>query len=213
MGKENFFVKTLLKLGEGNNAALVSSSIALAKGIFRPIFTMSDKKEKPETKKYTAIREGLTELIAIPIYLTSGKIAEKIIKKYENVEHYMDRARTLLVQENPSQKISDVEIAKKAEELKASLHPKIKAVLPFVGVGLSALVIIPAICSAVIKPIMQAIQKPSSQNDAGFKTNPADPLMNSNTGLKARNFIYNDNYHAMSAFNTNYKRGMKVGGV
>lgn len=215
MGQENFLVKALIKLGEGNNAALVSSSIAAAKGIFRPIFTMSDKKEKPETKKYTAIREFLTEFIAIPVYLASGKVAQAVIKKYDNVEHYMDRARKLLQQENPMKEIPVADISAKAEELKASLHPKIKSVAPFIGVGLSALIIIPAICSAVIKPLMGIIQKPSanSTQTTGLEAAPAKPLMEANTGLKARHFIYNDRYHNMSTFATNYVSGMKVGGV
>ena len=67
--------KLCLKLGEGSNAALVSSCIAAAKGIFRPIFTMMDKEQDEDTKKYTAIREALTEAIAIPVYWSSGKAA------------------------------------------------------------------------------------------------------------------------------------------
>lgn len=64
-----------------NTAILVASAVALFKGIFRPMFTMMDKKSDPETKKYAAIREGLTELIAIPVYvgipLGLGKFIEK----------------------------------------------------------------------------------------------------------------------------------------
>lgn len=59
-------------------------AIAIVKGICRPTFTMMDKKEKPETKKYTALREGLTELIAIPTYFACGELsawgAKKLIK-------------------------------------------------------------------------------------------------------------------------------------
>ena len=214
MGKENFVVKILTKLGEGNNAALVSSSIAAAKGIFRPIFTMSDKKEKPETKKYTAIREFLTEFIAIPVYLASGKVAQAVIKKYDNVEHYMARARKLLQHEHPMRPIPATEVSAKAEELKASLHPKIKSVAPFLGVGISALIIIPALCSLVIKPLMGFIQKPDNKSQSGNEK-PFMPLslIDGSSGLKAKHFIYNDRYHNMSTFATNYVSGMKVGGV
>ena len=128
MGQESFVIRTLKKLGEGSNAALVSSSIAAAKGIFRPIFTMSDKKEKPETKKYTAIREFLTEFIAIPVYLASGKVAQSVIKKYDNVKHYMDRAARLLQQENPMKEIPISEISAKAEEFKKRLEKIISEV-------------------------------------------------------------------------------------
>ena len=215
MGKGNFVVNILTKLGEGSNAALVSSSIAAAKGIFRPIFTMLDKSEKPETKKYTAIREFLTEFIAIPVYLASGKIAQSVVKRYEDVEYYMPRARRLLQQESPMREIPVEEFSKKALELKESLHPKIKSVAPFIGVGLSALIIIPAICSVVIKPLMGFIQKPGDNQSkiSNLDIKSDNPLMNANTSLKARHFIYNNNYYNMSTFSTNYTNGMKVGGV
>lgn len=66
------------KLGKSNKATYAVVAIACAKGIFRPLFTMSDKHENPDTKKYTAIREGLTEIVAIPTYLGVAKLAEKI---------------------------------------------------------------------------------------------------------------------------------------
>lgn len=83
-------IKTVLEhLGKNNNPAYVVVAIATAKGIFRPIFTMMDKKESPETKKYTALREGLTEVIAIPTYLLCGAIAGKgaaLIKEPEKAK-------------------------------------------------------------------------------------------------------------------------------
>ena len=48
------------------------------------MFTMMDKTENPETKKYTALREGLTEAIAIPAYWACGEIAGKLAKKAFN---------------------------------------------------------------------------------------------------------------------------------
>lgn len=70
-----------LSLGKNNKPTYVVMAIATAKGIFRPMFTMMDKKENPETKKYTAIREGLTEVIAIPSYLFCGELAAKLADK------------------------------------------------------------------------------------------------------------------------------------
>lgn len=64
-------------IGKDNNPAYAVVAIATAKGIFRPLFTMMDKKESPETKKYAALREGLTEVIAIPTYLLCGTLAGK----------------------------------------------------------------------------------------------------------------------------------------
>ena len=42
---------------------------------------MMDKTENPETKKYTALREGLTEVIAIPAYWACGELAGGLAKK------------------------------------------------------------------------------------------------------------------------------------
>lgn len=71
-------VKNLcVHLGKNNNPAYAVVAIAAAKGVCRPIFTMMDKKESPEAKKYTALREGLTEVIAIPTYLACGALAAK----------------------------------------------------------------------------------------------------------------------------------------
>lgn len=52
-------------------------AVASAELIFRPTFTMLDKKTPDETKKYTALREGLTELIAAPTYLALPILASK----------------------------------------------------------------------------------------------------------------------------------------
>lgn len=73
----NVIKKACESIGKDNNPAYVVVAIATAKGIFRPLFTMMDKKESPETKKYTALREGLTEVIAIPTYLACGALAGK----------------------------------------------------------------------------------------------------------------------------------------
>ena len=39
-------------------------------------------KEEPKTKKYTAIREGLTEIIAIPVYWGLGEGSAKLANKF-----------------------------------------------------------------------------------------------------------------------------------
>lgn len=63
-------------------ATIIACSIAVFKGIFRPIFTMMDKKSDPETKKYAAIREGLTEVAALPLYAVTPWAAGKLVEKY-----------------------------------------------------------------------------------------------------------------------------------
>lgn len=78
----NKFKNICLKLGENNKPTYVVMAIAAVKGICRPTFTMMDKKEEPKTKKYTAIREGLTEIIAIPVYWGLGEGSAKLANKF-----------------------------------------------------------------------------------------------------------------------------------
>lgn len=80
MGKPTFIEKVFKFMGDNpDSATIAAASIAVFKGIFRPMFTLMDKKSEPETKKYAAIREGLTEGIAIPIYLAVPTIGGKLI--------------------------------------------------------------------------------------------------------------------------------------
>lgn len=67
-------------LGENPNSAIyVAVAIAAFKGLFRPVFTLTDKKSDPQTKKYTATREALTELIAIPVYVAVPLLGKALI--------------------------------------------------------------------------------------------------------------------------------------
>lgn len=80
------FGNFLKKLGENSNTPTIAVClIAFFKGIFRPMFTLMDKKQNPESKKYAAFREGLTEVAALPIYATmpfiASWLAEKLAKK------------------------------------------------------------------------------------------------------------------------------------
>lgn len=69
-------------LGDNPSSAIwVACTIAAFKGVLRPVFTMRDKKSDPETRKYTAMREGLTEGIAIPVYALVPTLGSSIIKK------------------------------------------------------------------------------------------------------------------------------------
>lgn len=85
MGMSEKILNLCKKLGESNKATYAVVAIACAKGIFRPIFTMMDKHEEKETKKYAAIREGLTEVVAIPTYLGVGKLAEVVAGKLKGL--------------------------------------------------------------------------------------------------------------------------------
>ena len=81
MSINNIIKKICKSLGENNKPTYVVMAIATVKGICRPMFTMMDKTENPETKKYTALREGLTEVIAIPAYWACGELAGGLAKK------------------------------------------------------------------------------------------------------------------------------------
>lgn len=77
-----------------NSAIVVAVAIAVCKGIFRPIFTMHDKKSDLETKRYTAMRERLTELIAVPVYIAVPLIGGKLVveKCYKNASEITKKA-------------------------------------------------------------------------------------------------------------------------
>lgn len=92
MSNSSYTIKELIKdnlgntfryFGESENSATIAAcAIAVFKGIFRPVFTLMDKKSDPETKKYTALREGLTEVAALPIYAVTPWIIKALIEKF-----------------------------------------------------------------------------------------------------------------------------------
>jgi hypothetical protein len=146
----------LIKIGKNNSPTLVAMSIAAAKGVFRPAFTMMDKQESYDTKRYTAYREGLTELIAIPVYYMSGVISIAVPKNFMSRRIY-----NLYKSGDKSKEVE--EAVKHAENLAKVNLSKIKITSAFAGVCTSALLIIPLLCSATIKPIMTALEKKSSK--------------------------------------------------
>lgn len=164
---------TCKKLGENNKPTYVVMSIAAVKGVCRPMFTMMDKKENPETKKYTALREGLTEVIAIPAYWACGEAAGSLAKKF-----YKDNA-----------------IAKRAQTN-----------LMFLGVCTAALFIIPALCSSVIKPVMNAagLKAPKPEK----KDNLAE-LTFQNSIHKPQ--VHNNPYRSFGMYSVRPQTGMRVG--
>lgn len=162
------------KLGENNKPTYVVMSIAAVKGICRPTFTMMDKKEKPETKKYTALREGLTEVIAIPVYWACGEMAAKFGKYV--VSKSMDKKLAAL--EAKGEKYTpEVKQAMKNASIK-----KGQTGLMFIGVCTAALFVIPAVCSLVIKPIMNAIGLKAPDDDKKPKT--SDKKLDITEGVK-----------------------------
>jgi len=169
MGYQQKTVEILDKFARNLKPTHPVMAIATVKGICRPAFTMMDKNEKPETKKYTALREGITEAVAIPIYFVCGELAgigAKVLKKlYDN--HVVSKAQKM------AQKTGDIIDIKALEKLKQPEHvtAKIANNLRFLGVCAAALVVIPATCSVVIKPVVDKIIKPPEPIEPKIKSN------------------------------------------
>ncbi len=209
MGFQNFLRNVCSKLGENNKPTYAVVAIAAVKGICRPTFTMMDKTEKPETKKYTALREGLTELIAIPVYIGCGYLAGKcspIFTKNVKKEDFL----TNKVKQDIANGVSNEKITKAISNAEKQLEKyKIRATnnLRFIGVCAAALVAIPALCSITIKPVMSKILKMPKENteDNNLKQQvmqqPQQITNYTKPAVKLKTYI------------TAPQTGMKVGGV
>ena len=196
--------KILTKFGETASPTFVAMSIACAKGICRPAFTMMDTKESYETKRYTALREGLTELIAIPVYYLSGVISKFAAKKLAVPKNFMSKKMYKRYSAGDSSKevLTAVEHAKNLAKTNLS---KIETTAPFVGVGLSALLFIPLICSITIKPIMKTLETKNNKTTKKEIVNIAPP-QNKGTNNKP----YSENFKSLYSSNIH---GMIVGGL
>lgn len=206
MGFQNFLRNVCSHLGENNKPTYAVVAIAAVKGICRPTFTMMDKTEKPETKKYTALREGLTELIAIPVYLGCGYLAGKcspLFTKNVTKEDFLNsKIKQDIADGLKNEKITNA--LKSAEKQLEKYKMRATNNLRFIGVCTAALVAIPALCSATIKPVMSKILKmPTENTTTEHKTTiqPTPPVYNKKPAVKLQTF--------MAAPQT----GMKVGGV
>lgn len=140
---QNMLIKIINNLGKNNDATYAVIAIAIAKGIFRPIFTMMDKKEDYETKKYAAIREGLTECIAIPSYFVFPLIGRKLVDMLPNTTKAKSEA------------CFQKSLKKLCKDLTPLQVKNAKKTMSFLTVCITALVLIPTICSAAIKPIIR----------------------------------------------------------
>ena len=142
MGVKDVMKKIFVKLGENNKPTYAVMAIAVVKGIARPLFTMTDKHADPETKKYTAIREGLTEVVAIPTYYACGELTSKIGEKLK-FDHL-------------------------PKDQQAFAKQSAKQNFMFLGVCLAALLVIPALASLTVKPFMKRIQENKKRIDNAF---------------------------------------------
>ncbi len=135
-----------VSLGKHNDALYAVLAIAVFKGIFRPTFTMMDKHEKPEVKRYAAFREGLTEGIAFASYFVSSKLLKKVAKPICNA-------------------------VKRPEMLGQVEHS-----MSFLAVCLSAGVIIPAVCNLTLKPLMDLYKGFQKKRNCGLEKHEEMPL-------------------------------------
>ena len=207
MGFQSKLTQLCNHLGENNKPTYAVMAIAAVKGVCRPTFTMMDKTEKPETKKYTALREGLTELIAIPAYWACGEITScfsKILTKKVTKEDFLPKK----VLEQIKEGINNDQIEKAlrhAEKKLVDINKRAENNLRFVGVCAAALVVIPALCSASIKPLMGKLIKPKSDENTPtaqpLKIQPAASHNITKKPLQFRNY------------NSAPQAGLRVGGL
>lgn len=192
----NNFIKNICKsLGTNNKSIYPVVAIATANGIFRPTITMLKKGENPESKKYAALREGITEIIAVPTYWISGVLAAKfgeiITAKAMDIKFAEQEKKGRILAENIKQ------------EMKSSAIKKGQAGLMLIGVCTAAGIIIPALCSVLVTPIMKNLkQKKDKQNLPAPEPDKAQPV---NLQIPQQQFI------KRPIFKINY--GLKVGGV
>ncbi len=193
----NVVKKICSNLGNNSRPIYPILAISCANGIFRPTFTMLKKGENPESKKYAALREGITELVAMPTYFLTGILGEKLGEKIAVKAHEADIAKRI--------KAGDVISETVKQEMKASAIKKGQAGLGLIAICIAAGVVIPALCSVVVTPIMKKIgKKPEEtpkkldikENAVPVKEIPVQPLTQINRPI----------------FN-NWNSGMKVGGV
>ena len=198
MSITNFIKSICNKLGNNNKAIYPVIAIATANGICRPTFTMLKKGENPESKKYAALREGITEVIAVPTYwacgVLAGKCGAKIVDKAMDKNFaYQERLGHFFSQEAKM-------------EMKTAAIKKGQAGLMLLGVCFAAGVVIPALCSAFVTPIMDRIHK-NTKPDIKSKTAVPMALVKRQPNNNHVQFV------KRPAIVNTVSYGMKVGGV
>lgn len=189
------FIKNICyKLGNNNKSIYPVVAVATANGIFRPTFTMLKKGEDPDSKKYAALREGITEVIAVPTYWACGELAAKcgkhIVSKAKDIEFAKMEAKGKCLSEGTKL------------EIKSAAIKKGQAGLMLIGVCMAAGGIIPALCSVFVTPIMNKIKKSPNKT-----TEQAATVQKLYTITPPQKQIQRP------IFKNIYQSGMKVGGI
>lgn len=190
----NFIKNLCSKLGNNSKPLYPILAISCANGIFRPTFTMMKKGENPESKKYAALREGITEIVAMPTYFVTGILGAKLGEKIAVKAHEADIAKRIKAGEVISETVK--------QEMKASAIKKGQAGLGLIAICFAAGVVIPALCSVVVTPVMKRIGKKPEQKALDIKEN----------AVTAPKVVHQTTPIVRPTFN-NWTSGMKVGGV
>lgn len=184
-----FIKKMCLKLGTNNKAIYPVMAIAAANGICRPTFTMMKKGEDFQSKKYAALREGLTEVIAVPTYWACGELAGKL-GKYITTKAVNKKITN--IEKSGTKLTTDAK-----NIMKETMVKKGQAGLMLIGVCIAAGFVIPALCSVAVKPIM----KKKSFDNVNENKNPE---------LNSKKYSYLDRRQVFRKISYS---GLKVGGV
>ena len=122
-------------LGNKNNSLYGALTIAVSKGVLRPVITMMDKKQDKRSRQYTAFREGTTGAVAFASYIGTNAITQKAAQTLAHAAHAEEKL------------------------------PQIKATSTLISVSITALFLIPLICNKITTPLMHTFlpqTKPSN---------------------------------------------------
>lgn len=228
MNKESSFQKLITSIGKNNQALYAVVAIAVAKGIFRPVFTMMDKEQDKKSKQYAALREGLTEVIAIPTYIVLNTICNKAApmfidkKKVKTGTLTLNNKRTFDDILNLDSKKSNETLVKK-QISKLSSHEQnlfkdyksklevVKTTTSFTGICLSALIVIPALCNILLPHILRVFEQQKDKKDLNkelYKTkNPINFTGLKNTTILRKKEIKNIDIYPSYNVNNNMRIG------
>ena len=81
---------------------------------------MMKKGENPESKKYAALREGLTEAIAVPSYIICGEIGSKLGNRHHStILHGVE-----IIEKKLEDKNENEELIKTLDVLNKKINPQ-----------------------------------------------------------------------------------------
>ena len=196
MSINNFIKNICSKLSNAPKATYSMVAIATANGIFRPTFTMMKKGEDPQSKKYAALREGITEAIAVPSYIICGEIGSKL------GQYIGGKAKEIEI--NKLIKEGNEYTTDAINEMISVAKKRGGSGLNLICICAAAGLIIPALCSACVTPIMSKIGPKNPANKTlDIKENAVTPP----TQLLPQHKIERPIFKSLSY------SGMKVGGV